>query len=548
MNSRQSGENMKTNRRSLLTAGALGLTGLLFKNSARALETLDIFPVVDTAQGKVRGMTSGGVSKFKGIRYGADTSGKNRFMPPMPPPKWSGVRDCFEYGQVAPQMPTNRSVAYSGLIHFDIQPGGMGEDCLVMNIWTSTLEKNAKRPVLVHVHGGGFYGGSGNSPGYDGEELARFGNCVVITLNHRLGAFGYMNLTAEGSQFAHSGAAGMMDIVAALRWIRENVAEFGGDPSRVLVFGQSGGGAKTSVLMSMPSAKGLFHSAGIMSGSTLRLGSVEAAQRTTDSLMKTLGIAKGQGKRLQQISFEDLLAAQATLEAGDRAKGEAPRSFAPTIDGDAIPANPWDPAAPAISADIPVIISTVLDERAYRLANYDLDEKGLRAFMAKSVGDKRADEALAMYRQEDPGATPFVLQARFDTDQTFRKSSLTQTELKAKQGGAPVWSYLWQVPTPAFAGRYGTPHGSDVGPSLHDVRGGLNDNSRESVARADQLASAWVSLAATGNPNNPKTPIWPQYTLPTRTTLVFDHITRAENDPRGKFREFWEKATPVAAF
>jgi para-nitrobenzyl esterase len=537
---------MNTNRRSILVAGALGVTGLMFKNTAHALETADIFPIVDTAQGKVRGLTSGGVSKFKGIRYGADTSGKNRFMPPMPPPKWTGIRDCFEYGQVAPQMPTNRAVAYSGLIHFDIQPGGMGEDCLVMNIWSSTLDKNAKKPVLVHVHGGGFYGGSGNSPGYDGEELARYGNCVVITINHRLGAFGYMNLAFEGSQFAHSGAAGMMDIVAALRWVRENIASFGGDPGRVLVFGQSGGGAKTSVLMAMPSAKGLFHSAGIMSGSTLKLASVEAAQRTAQSLLSTLGISKGQGKRLQEVSFEDLLAAQAKLESGDRAKGEAPRSFSPTIDGDAIPANPWDPAAPAISSAIPLIVSTVLDERAYRLANYDLDEKGLRAFIAKRVGDKRADEVTAMYRQEDTAATPFVLQARFDTDETFRKSAIRQTELKAQQGGAPVWSYLWQVPTIAYGGRYGTPHGSDVGPSLHDVRGGLNDTGRVSVAQADQLASAWISLAATGNPNNSKTPNWPAYSLQDRTTLVFDHITRAENDPRGKFREFWAKEPPAA--
>jgi para-nitrobenzyl esterase len=539
---------MNTNRRSLLAAGAIGFTGLMFRNTARALETIDIFPIVETAQGKLRGVKSGGVSKFKGIRYGADTSGKNRFMPPMPPPKWSGIRDCFEYGQVAPQMPTNRAVAYSGLIHFDIQPGGMGEDCLVMNIWTATLDKNAKRPVLVHVHGGGYYGGSGNSPGYDGEELARYGDCVVITINHRLGAFGYMNLAAEGSQFAHSGAAGMMDIVAALRWVRENIAAFGGDASRVLVFGQSGGGAKTSVLMAMPSAKGLFHSAGIMSGSTLKLASVESAQKTTQVLMNALAIPKGQAKRLQQISFEDLLAAQAKMEAGDRAKGEAPRSFSPTIDGDAIPANPWDPTAPAVSADIPLIVSTVLDERAYRLANYDLDEKGLRAFIAKRVGDNRADKVLAMYRQEDTAATPFVLQARFDTDETFRKSAIRQAELKAQQGGAPVWSYLWQVPTPAYDGRYGTPHGSDVGPSLHDVRGGLNDTSRASVAHADQLASAWISLAATGNPNNPKTPEWPAYTLPARTTLVFDHIARAENDPRGKFREFWEKEPAVPSF
>jgi para-nitrobenzyl esterase len=158
------------------------------------------------------------------------------------------------------------------------------------------------------------------------------------------------------------------------------------------------------------------------------------------------------------------------------------------------------------------------------------------------------DEALAMYRQDDPAATPFVIQARFDTDQTFRKSAITQTELKAKQGVAPVWRYLWQVPTVAYDGRYGTPHGSDVGPSLHDVRGGSNDTSHETVARADQLASAWILLASTGNPNNPKTLNWPAHTLSSRTTMVWDHIARAENDPRGKFREFWEKQAPMAAF
>jgi para-nitrobenzyl esterase len=395
--------------------------------------------------------------------------------------------------------------------------------------------------VLVHLHGGGFYGGSGNSAGYDGEALARFGDCVVVTINHRLGAFGYLNLADQGSQFSHSGAAGIMDIVAALRWVKENIAVFGGDPSRVLVFGQSGGGAKTSILMSMPSAQGLFHSAGIMSGALLRLPSVESAQQGAQAFMAALSVGKGQVAKLQKMSYQDLLAAQATMEAADRAKGEAPRSFSPTIDGDAITVNPWDPAAPAVSAKIPLIVSNVIDERSYRKANFDLDEKGLRAFIANRVGNDRADAVLAMYRHEDPAATPFVIQARFDTDETFRKPSMILSERKAAQGGAPVWNYLWQVPTPAYDGRYGTPHGADVGPSLHDVRGGLNDTTRASVMRADQLAAAWVSLAATGNPNNPKTPDWPAYKLPERTTLVFDHLTRAENDPRGKCREFWAK-------
>lgn len=532
---------MRLAPRDLLAAAVTAGGALIAPALARAVTADEIFPVVETAQGKLRGVSAGGVRMFKGVRYGADTSGKNRFRPPQPPPKWAGIRDALEYGQVAPQMPNSRIAAYAGLIHFDIQPGGMGEDCLVLNVWTQTLSRTAKRPVLVHIHGGGFYGGSGNSPGFDGEELARFGDCVVITINHRLGAFGYLNIADQGAPFAQSGQAGMMDIVQALAWVRENVESFGGDPGRVLVFGQSGGGAKTSVLLSMPSAKGLFHRAGVMSGSTLRLTSAQAAQDGAAGFLSALGIGKNQAAKLQSLPYQTLLAAQATMEAGDRAKGEAPRAFAPSIDGAVIPGHPFDPKAPAVSADVPMIISTVIDERAYRMVNFNLDEAGLKAFIAKRVGEARAPDVLAMYRQDDPKATPFVLQARFDSDETFRKGFHTQARLKAEQGAAPVWTYLWRAPSPAYGGRYGTPHGSDVGPSLHDVRGGLNTATPVNVRLADELASAWVSFAATGDPNNAKTPKWPAYTLPRRATLVFDETTRVEDDPRRTFREFWEK-------
>jgi para-nitrobenzyl esterase len=533
-------------RRALLAGAGAGLASLAVSPAARALTEADIFPVAETTQGKARGVRAGGVSMFKGLRYGGDTSGPNRFMPPTPAPTWSGVRDAFDYGQIAPQMPNSRENAYSGLIMFDIQPGGMGEDCLVANVWTPAVGPPSRLPVLVHLHGGGFYGGSGNSPGYDGEALARFGGCVVITLNHRLGAFGYLNLSALDPRFARSGAVGMMDIVQALRWVRDNAEAFGGDPTRVLVFGQSGGGAKTSVLMAMPSAQGLFHRAGVMSGATLRLPSAEQAGASTDAFLAALGLGKGDIGKLQALPFETLLTAQATMEAGARAKGEAPRAFGPSIDGVAIPGSPFDPAAPAISANVPMIISNVLDERAYRMADFDQDEAGLRAFIARRVGEARAGAVLAMYRRDDPKATPFVLQARFDTDELFRKPSIIETELKAAQGAAPVWSYLYREPSPAYGGRYGTPHGSDVGPSLHDARGGLNETGPESLRLADEMASFWVSFAETGNPNNPSIPYWPPYTVPQRATMVFDHVTHVQNDPRGQFREFWAKEPPGA--
>ncbi len=535
-------------RRHLLGAAAapalFGLLGL--SGRARAVTESELFPVVDTAHGRLRGLMSGGVAVFKGVHYGADTAGANRFMPPQPVLRWSGVRDATGYGPYAPQMPADRRRAYADLIMYDLQPGSMGEDCLVLNIWTPTLTQNARRPVLVHLHGGGFYAGSGNSPQFDGEMLARFGDAIVVTVNHRLGAFGFLNLAELGGErYAQSGAAGMLDIVAALAWVRENIAAFGGDPSRVLVFGQSGGGLKTSVLMAMPSAKGLFQRAGVMSGSALRVATMESSAQAAGTFVRALGRSKASLASLHTLPFQQLLAAQVTMEDADRAKGEAPRAFSPVLDGVAIPRHPFDPDAPAVSADVPMVVSTVLDERAYRKVNFDLDANGLRQF-GQEIAGADGDRLVALYRDEDPGASPFVLQARIDSDMTFRKAAHVQAERKAAAHAAgksaPVYTYLWKTPSPAYGGRYGAPHGTDIGPSLHDIRHGLNGPSADSLGLADQLASAWVSFAATGDPNNPRTPRWPAYTLPARSTLVFDGAstrTQAQDDPRKAFRVLW---------
>lgn len=512
----------------------------------------ELFPVVETAHGRLRGLVSGGIAVFKGVRYGADTAGANRFMPPQPVARWAGVRDATGYGNHAPQMPADRRRAYADLILYDLQPGGMGEDCLVMNIWTPSASASAsgagKRPVMVHLHGGGYYAGSGNSPQFDGEMLARFGDAVVVTLNHRLGSFGFLDLSEiGGARYAQSGAVGMLDIVAALGWIRENIAAFGGDASRVLVFGQSGGGLKTSTLMAMPSARGLFHRAGVMSGSALRVTPPDDSRKAAREFVAALGIATGAGqdplRQLQALPMHVLLAAQVTMEEADRARGEAPRAFSPVLDGTAIPRHPFDPDAPALSADVPMVVGTVLDERAYRMVNFNLDEAGLLKFAEGRVGaGEEARRMVAMYRDEDPGASPYVLQARIDTDMTFRRAAQVQAGRKAVAGGAPVYTYLWKIPSPAYGGRYGAPHGTDIGPSLHDIRHGLNGPSAESVRLADQMAGAWVAFAATGSPDNPRTPAWPAYTLPRRSTLVFEgdsSRTRAQDDPRKDLRAYW---------
>lgn len=520
-------------RRGMIGAGAASL----LVAGASPVFASDLFPIIETTHGKLRGAKSADVAKFIGIRYGAPTGGKNRFMPPQPVEPWSGIRDALSYSDVSPQVPADRRSPYADLIQFDVQPAGIGEDCLSLNLWSPDLSPSAKLPVIVTLHGGGFYGGSGNNVGMDGESQARNGKCVVIAVNHRLGAFGFLHLAeAGGSDFASSGTVGMQDIVAALQWVRDNVAQFGGDPERVLVYGQSGGGAKTSSLLAMPSAKGLIHRAGVMSGSALRLMPEEIANRRAADLMRALDITDV--RKLQEVPFIAILEAQAAAEAAARAKGEAPGSFAPVVEGNVIPRHPFDPDAPAVSADVPMVVSSALDERAYRILDFTMTEERLLAYARERVGD-RATEAVEMYRSEDPDAKPFLLAARMDSDRTFRPGAFAMAERKAAQGRAPVWTYLWTWPSPAMGGIFGAVHGIDVGPGLHSLRSGLNGSGPEARKMTARAASIWSNFAATGNPNNALLPDWPAYTQEKRATLIMDDEPKVVDDPRREFREFW---------
>lgn len=527
---------VQMNRRALLGAASASFA---MAGVARAA-TADIFPIVETAEGRLRGLVSGGIKVFKGVPYGADTSGRNRFRPPQPVKPWAGVRDALDYGQVCPQTPGDRRSDYANLIYLDIQPGGMGEDCLNLNVWTPDLSRSAKKPVIVRFHGGGFYGGSSNSPGMDGEMQARYGDCVVVSVNHRLSAFGFLHLADSGAPaaFAQSGMAGMLDLSAALRWVNRNIEAFGGDPKRVLIIGQSGGGAKVSGLMAMPSAQGLFHRAVQMSGAMLRVAPRERGKATADAFLKTLNLTGADLRKLQAIPAYDLLSAQADMEAGQRLRGEAPNAFTPVLDGVAMPRHPFDPDAPAISADVPMIVSTTLDERTYRQRNFDETWEGVaRSFNAR-LGPRTA-EILQMYRDEDPAAAPYLIQSRIISDMG-RGASFAMAERKAALGRAPAYVYLWKAPSPAWGGRYGATHGVDVGPSSREIRGGLQGANANSARLADELSSAIVAFATTGDPNTGKLPTWPAYEPTQRQTMVFDNPrSRVEPDARGAFRRLW---------
>lgn len=532
---------LQASRRGLIAgAGAAFLTA----GVGRAA-TADLFPIVEISDGKLRGLVSGGIKVFKGVPYGADTSGANRFRPPRPVRKWAGVREALDYGNVCPQVPGDRRRDYANLIYLDYQPGGMGEDCLNLNLWTPELSRSARKPVIVRFHGGGFYGGSSNSPGMDGEMLSRFGDCVVVSVNHRLSAFGFLHLTDSGGPqaFAQSGMAGMLDLSAALAWVRTNIEAFGGDPNRVMIIGQSGGGAKVSGLMAMPSAHGLFHRAVQMSGAMLRVAPRDRAKAASDTLLKALNLGGGDVRQLQAIPFHDLLAAQADIEAAARARGEAPGSFTPVLDGEAMPRHPFDPDAPAISADVPLIVSTTLDERTYRQGNFDQTWEGVKALLRPRVG-AQTDDVLDLYRNEDPQASPYLIQSRIISDQG-RGASFTMAERKAALNRAPAYVYLWKAPSPAWGGRYGATHAVDVGPSMHEIRGALQGPNPNSQRLADEISSALVAFAATGDPNGKLLPKWAAYEPARRATMVFDDPTsHVEADYRGAFRKLW--ARPVA--
>jgi para-nitrobenzyl esterase len=520
----------------LVAAAVLGLTAACVVGDEPPPSAAE--PIVETTSGTIRGALANGIYAFKGVPYGRTTAGANRFKPPTKPEPWAGVRDALEYGNRSPQpVPAADTVSeYARLIRWQEQPGAMDEDCLVLNVWTPGLD-DAARPVMVSFHGGGFTSGTGNGAGYVGEPLASYGDVVVVTVNHRLGVLGFLHLgDLAGPEYASSGVAGVLDLVAALEWVRDNIARFGGDPSKVMIWGQSGGGAKTTTLLAMPATQGLFHRAAVQSGSSLRMRTPEEATTTTKRLLEQLGLDETRIAELHDIPVERLVEAQVAIGGGPGG------GFSPVVDGVALPRHPFDPDAPEISRDVPMIIGFTMDDSALALTNFDLDETGLRG-VAERVAGERADEVLAAYREAYPDATAFLVQARMITDQRFGRGALAQAERKAAQGGAPAYLYWWKWPSPAAGGKFGAVHGVDVGLAFHNASGELaGSGSPEGLAMAERLASAWVAFARTGNPNNPQIPEWPAYEAAAKPTMVFDTETRVENDPLARLRGFWENA------
>jgi para-nitrobenzyl esterase len=483
--------------------------------------------VATTKYGHVRGAERNGVFTFQGIPYGASTAGKNRFMPPQVPSSWPGVRDALSPGDQCPQLAPPYTAAYAS---WD-RKVGQSEDCLVLNVWTPGLH-GGKRPVMVWFHGGGFAVGDGSVPVYDGTRLAHRGDVVVVTINHRLNLFGYMYLAGIGGEkYADSGNAGQLDLVAALQWVRDNIADFGGDPANVTIFGQSGGGAKVTHTLAMPAAQGLFSKAIVQSGAALTANTPEAATASAKQLMDILKVAPTGVDRLQELPASTLLEALKTMTGGMPAAG-----FAPVMDGRSLPRHPFTPDAPAISANVPVMVGYNKDETTVLFPTPDLftlDWNGLKQKLTPQLKGKNVAGIIAGMRKLRPNATPTDLYFTITTEMMGDRSYILASR-KAAQGKAPVWIYRLEWETPVEGGKLKTPHGLDL-PLVFDTVAAsssiIGAGTADAQKLADTMSSYWISFARDGNPNEANLPQWPAYDDIHKTTMVFNLESAAKEDP-----------------
>ena len=488
--------------------------------------------VATTTAGKWRGRVESGTHVFKGVRYGADTSSR-RFLPPVAPQPWPGARDALAFGAIAPQ-PSGGGRAIS-------------EDCLHLNVWTPALRDGAKRAVMVWFHGGAYSSGTSNEIETDGARLSRRGDVVVVTVNHRLNAFGYLYLAElGGADLADSGNVGMLDLVLALQWVRDNIPEFGGDPGNVTIFGHSGGGAKSATLMAMPVAHGLFHRVATHSGQQITASRTSTATRNARALLTALNLSDGHVNDLRTLPMEQLVKVS-----------RAPEYLGPVKDGRSLPRDPFEPDAPPLSASIPMILGNTHDETRVLVGRGDpslfsLTWETLQAKLEANspfMGPLNRGEVIAAYRNWHPEYTPVDVFFSATTDSRSWRGQVIEADRRAAQfaasksasAAAPTYVFQFNWPTPIDGGKWKAHHGLDV-PFIFDnaaITPHMVGTGSDQLRLSELMSRSWIAFAKTGNPNVTGLPEWPPFDLQRRATMVFDAATKVVDDPRGNERRLF---------
>jgi para-nitrobenzyl esterase len=523
---------------SLATAGLLA-SGAWERAFAQDIRLAKTGRAVQTTAGRIQGVVlDGNVNAFYGVPYGAPTGGANRFMPPQKPAPWTGVRETKLVGDRSPQD-------FAGPIsevHALDRQETMSEDCLNLNVFTPALGRG-DRPVMVWLHGGGFTSGSGNWLLYDGARLARRQDVVVVPVTHRLNVFGYLYLEElGGADFAGASNVGMLDIVAALTWVRDNIAQFGGNPNNVTIFGQSGGGGKVAALLGMPPAKGLFHRAIGMSGSLINGVPKDRATATAERFMAALGVkTPAEMRNLPMEQLRDTYVKTQGLQ------------LQPTVDGRTLPDGPFAPSAPATSSTVPLLVSSVEHEVNFFPTSplEPIDEADLlaRVKQATRADDAAAKHVLDVYRAGRPNASNLELWHVLASDNQFRAGVVTEAERKAEQAMAPVYMYYFRWKSSVREGKLKCYHCLDI-PFAFDnveVATSMTGTSQTRYALATKMSSAFASFARTGNPNTPELPSWPQFDVQKRATMFLDNECGVVEDPHREERLALAKLREQAA-